>query len=222
VQVIHHCLEKDPMHRFQSVAELAQALAPFAGERGRSAARSIYNMMFAGGSTAVPGGQPGPTAEGLKMFMTPPQVGHVTTHAHAAGHLATSPETPQAKAVSNVKQGKGKLLAIGGVLVLAVIVVIGVVAGGSGGGENDNAAASGDVVEEAIDAGAVAALPPDAAPVAVVTPDAAPVAVAQPPDAAPVAVVAPKPPDHKKTRRNKRIKKTGTKKSDDDVFGTMN
>jgi serine/threonine-protein kinase len=30
VEIVHRCLEKDPARRFQSVAELAHALAPYA------------------------------------------------------------------------------------------------------------------------------------------------------------------------------------------------
>src|SRR5262249_52738345 len=42
--VVERCLRRLPGERYPHVADLAEALAPFAGERGRAAARSIQSM----------------------------------------------------------------------------------------------------------------------------------------------------------------------------------
>jgi serine/threonine-protein kinase len=42
--VIRRCLERDPAKRFESAAQLARALVPFASSRGRTAARRIAGM----------------------------------------------------------------------------------------------------------------------------------------------------------------------------------
>ena len=53
VQIVNRCLEKDPAERFQSAAELAMALLPFAPKRARAAAeRALMLARSAGHITA--------------------------------------------------------------------------------------------------------------------------------------------------------------------------
>ncbi len=52
-RVVDRCLQKDPDQRFQSVGELATALAPFASEVGRAAIASVHAIIGGGGGGAV-------------------------------------------------------------------------------------------------------------------------------------------------------------------------
>ncbi|MCW5834304.1 MAG: protein kinase [Labilithrix sp.] len=54
--VILRCLHKDPAGRFQDVAALAEALAPFASERGRLSATRVSRVVRAGTGPAPFGG----------------------------------------------------------------------------------------------------------------------------------------------------------------------
>ena len=56
--VIQRCLEKDPARRFQNVAELATALAPFAGPAGPELANAVARVLR-GSQVSI--GQPGKT-----------------------------------------------------------------------------------------------------------------------------------------------------------------
>jgi serine/threonine-protein kinase len=49
INVIEHCLEKDPERRFQHVGELAQALSPFTSSSGSSAAERVMAVAGASG-----------------------------------------------------------------------------------------------------------------------------------------------------------------------------
>jgi serine/threonine-protein kinase len=51
--VVMHCLEKDPAKRYQDVADLAVALAPFAGPRGPEMARAVARVLR-GAHTPMP------------------------------------------------------------------------------------------------------------------------------------------------------------------------
>jgi hypothetical protein len=51
--VVAHCLEKDPAKRYQDVADLAVALAPFAGPRGPEMARAVARVLR-GANTPMP------------------------------------------------------------------------------------------------------------------------------------------------------------------------
>jgi hypothetical protein len=58
--VIARCLDKDRERRFHSVAELADALAPLGGERGRDHARAVRTLLVApsGHAATVPASEP--------------------------------------------------------------------------------------------------------------------------------------------------------------------
>ncbi len=62
VRVIGRCLEKNRSDRFQTVAELAQALSPFAGTSHRDAAVRIANIASTG-ATTQPSGTPSSVTE---------------------------------------------------------------------------------------------------------------------------------------------------------------
>ena len=66
--VILRCLHKDPAGRFQDVAALADALVPFASERGRLSAARISRVVRSG-TGPVPFGQP---SSGAGSFSRPP------------------------------------------------------------------------------------------------------------------------------------------------------
>jgi serine/threonine-protein kinase len=50
--IILRCLHKDPMGRFQDVAALADALAPFASDRGRQSALRVSSILRSGSGSA--------------------------------------------------------------------------------------------------------------------------------------------------------------------------
>jgi serine/threonine-protein kinase len=53
-RIIGGCLEKDRARRYQNVAALAQALAPFGGVRARASLDRISRVIHSGGATPVP------------------------------------------------------------------------------------------------------------------------------------------------------------------------
>ena len=69
--VIGRCLHKDPAGRFQDVAALADALAPFAGERGRLSATRISRVVRAGSAQGAAGAFGAPPRDmGVSAFGT--------------------------------------------------------------------------------------------------------------------------------------------------------
>jgi eukaryotic-like serine/threonine-protein kinase len=67
--VILRCLHKDPMGRFQDVAALGEALAPFASDRGRLSATRISRVVRGGHAGSVmPGTGPGPGPHGSDPY----------------------------------------------------------------------------------------------------------------------------------------------------------
>jgi serine/threonine protein kinase len=203
-QVISRCLEKDPIRRYHDVAELAQALAPFAGPRGHEMANAVTRVLR--GHNAVP-----PTMHAVGAH------GSVQT-----GHPPTRPSTPTTLGaatgamVGGPARGRGAL--IGGVAALSVIgVVIGVVLATRGGDDQKvepakDPAPTANTVQPpqppppqppppSVDAGVAATPPP-------VTPDAA-VAASTPIDAGVAAVTPPEKKPPKKRPPKKKVKDVG-------------
>ncbi|XXX81801.1 serine/threonine-protein kinase [Sorangium sp. So ce134] len=105
--VVLRCLEKDPARRFQSVAELAQALGPYAPEGSRLSVDRIARVAGAGAADAGAGaGAEAPAArpEG------------------AASDRATTARTRDAPAASRGRRGALVLVA-GAALALVVVLV---------------------------------------------------------------------------------------------------
>jgi serine/threonine-protein kinase len=119
-QVVARCLEKDPARRYQDVAELAQALAPFAGPRGHDAANGVTRVLR--GHNAVPATIHAVGGVGSGIASQPP-VSTPTTLGAATGAMMNQP-------------GRGKGAIIGAVAGLSVVgIVIGVVLATRGGGD---------------------------------------------------------------------------------------
>ena len=96
---ILRCLEKNPDKRFQNVADLAWAIAPFGGEHAQaSAARAARTLQAAGVATAGPQ----TTRPGAVMG---------ETNAALAGSSATAP--------GSASGGRGKILAGGAIVAVA-------------------------------------------------------------------------------------------------------
>jgi serine/threonine-protein kinase len=203
--VITRCLEKDPARRYNDVADLAQALAPFAGPRGYDMANGVTRVLR--GHNAV---TPTIHAVGGGVQTGHPPTTTPTTLGAATGALVNSPA-----------RGRGAL--IGGVAGLSVIgVIIGVVLATRGGDDKKPAPANAPITQPTPPA------PPDPAvkdptpntaqtpppPVAVdagvaqtpsPTPDAA--VATTPPPAIDAGVAVANPPPVKKTTVKRTVKK---------------
>ncbi|MDB4937477.1 MAG: serine/threonine protein kinase [Labilithrix sp.] len=112
--IILRCLHKDPNGRFGDVAALADALAPFASQRGRDSAARVSRvvrgaggqapMAFASSGAGPTGG--GPTGAGTTGGGTTGGIGHATTAGYgshyppgavaAAGYTAYAQQANQA------------------------------------------------------------------------------------------------------------------------------
>ncbi len=92
--VILRCLHKDPAGRFQDVAQLAEALAPFGTERGRASATRVSRVVRSSGSSG--GGLGG---SGGVPALTPG--GQGIAHLGAPGEPGSSPTVDAVGRVSN-------------------------------------------------------------------------------------------------------------------------
>jgi serine/threonine protein kinase len=68
--VIRRCQEKDPNHRYQNVAELAAALAPFVTGRARLSAERVADVLrtSAARGNSLPGATPAPPQAGMPPY----------------------------------------------------------------------------------------------------------------------------------------------------------
>ena len=209
--VVLRCLEKNPFHRFQSTAELVQALGAVEPE--------LYGIDPSQGYGG-PAYRRAPTpaaALAYRQQPTPPPPTGTNPGATTLGS-ATAPVHPtQAPAKS-----RGWLIAVVAILIVgggAVAIAVG--SGGGGGDSTSNATAPGS--DQAVtppvtpppDAALAASAPADAAPAPVLV-DAAE-AVAVTPDAAaavPIdaAVTATTDPNTTKTKPKTKTKGSGTKR----------
>jgi serine/threonine-protein kinase len=113
---IHRCMEKDPARRFQNVAELAAALAPFGSAEGAASAAFIYGVVEAksGGARASasgvpalagPGAPPNPSSGAPGV---PPVARSVTANLHsAASPDASRPSAPSPLGISTGRAATG-------------------------------------------------------------------------------------------------------------------
>ena len=159
-RVVQRCLEKDPARRFQDVAQLASALAPFGGPGTRDRALGVARVLAA---------SPGPRASGPSPVVTP-----VPT---TLGGSAASVERPRGGGLR-----WGILTGVLGVVAIATIASVEL-----RGTDQGAAVGMPATTTPGIDAAAVAASPPrrDAAPV-----DATPVDAGLAIDAGPAADAA--------------------------------
>ena len=205
-EVIFRCLQKNPDHRFQSIAELAIALKPFARDPSEVSMRveRIRRTI----STPRP------------RLQTPPPVAPSTDllaelAATEPMPLHTLPSPPPEAAVPTLATHGGRRVAvIAGVAVVLIAAGIAFAVATSGDDEQPASAPA------AADAGAVRAVydtARDAGPVRAVYDTARDAAVA-PVDAAPVVEKAAVEPPKKK-RPKKRPKREKPEARDDDVFG---
>jgi serine/threonine-protein kinase len=203
--IILRCLHKDPAGRFQDVAQLAHALAPYASERGRAYVDRIARVVagapapLVSGSSA-PGALPyaptstGTTADGLSA--TP--LSYPAATAPPLAHAPTTQSTWQHTGdVPRKSGGSSALLAVLGVV--TGLVVVGIVVSGVGYffyKKKIDEAAIASATAEAGTPAAAAAAPTTSASAAPPTSSTA-VAAAPPPSgkkagAAPSATVAAK------------------------------
>ena len=157
--VILRCLHKDPSGRFVDVAALAEALAPFASERGRASAARVarvvrggqgamagtsspnvgasYAPTGGGASTAYPSQVPPPAGSSGQGLLT--AGGHVSAYppgaVHAAGYTGYAQQAQQAHQPSTQQNWNHQTGAIGSGTMeqrrsgSALFAILGVVAG---------------------------------------------------------------------------------------------
>ncbi len=202
-QVVYTCLAKDPAQRYQNVAQLAAALAPYA-QTSTQAQVSVERA-------ARTLGAPVPPITGVGYG----QPGSPSTLSHATG-ARTGATT------ANGGRSRWPLVAGLAIVMVGGIVIAAVAAGGGGGGGGGNGAASAPPPIDAVEVlTAVAPIDAAAAPV-----DAAVVAIEPPTDAA--AIVAADPPVDAGRRKSKGSSKGSSKDSskgstgggDEDVLDT--
>jgi len=231
--IVYRCLEKDPARRFQNVAELAQALAPYAQSDTQAAISVQRTRSIIGLEAHRPVTDPGPARRAI-----PPSTISGAVGAH------TTPPTSR----------RWPLFAGLGVVLIAVVAVAVLASSGGGGGSSGGGKTTPAAQPQA------AASPPAATPPAAPPHAAAPPAVAvptvppptTPPAAAPPVVATPTAPpvatppatappntvpgaaDGSATvvvKKKKPTKPTGASRpdgsakppaSDDDVLGTRN
>ena len=133
VEVVGRCLEKDAARRFGNVAQLAAALAPFAGPSGADIASGVVRVLR--GSAPVVSGSYGSLKAGTDPTMTAPNT--PTTMRSASGVLSGV----------HAKETSGRSWKLAMVIIVGIAVgVTGVIAATRGGTETSNASGGGPVV----------------------------------------------------------------------------
>jgi serine/threonine-protein kinase len=219
-KILSRCLAKDPGQRFQTMAELAQALgqAELMAHGGSVAPSGSAGFGHGWAMTDPPGYASVPTTQ-PPGYSTDPTSYSAPGHA-APGHAALGAPDPATKpttlsSASGIRMsGTGRrtlgvALIGGGVVAVAAVMIAVVVLRGPGPGidgpmlapRSGTAAGVEPAAEPVVRDAAVVALPPDAAPVVVTAPpDAgaidAPAVVEIARDAAAPVVRRPKPPKH--------------------------
>jgi serine/threonine protein kinase len=212
--IVYRCLEKDPQHRFQNVAELAAALAPFAATHTQAIV-SVERAARTLGTQWPPLG----TAPGTFV---------PSTLSGSAGPRSS----PGTGASGGSSAKRWPIVAAVGAVVVGGVIVAAVLAGGGGSSAKEPSAATTTTPDTiSVDAAAVAETPTTA-----VTTDAADVATAPLDagiDATAVTAIAPTAEiDAGTTRRGHGSRHGGGTRGsagsssssggDDDVLGTRN
>jgi serine/threonine-protein kinase len=126
-QAILRCLHKDPMGRFQDVAALAEALTPFASERGRQSATRVSKVLRSGAPAIAGSAPPHPAASALEMgttvdgsgrgsFVAPPPPGPSAFPPGMHPHPTTQQTWQENVTRTSEKRGGAVVVAIAGVL----------------------------------------------------------------------------------------------------------
>jgi serine/threonine-protein kinase len=143
-EVVHRCLVKNRDARFQDVAELAAALAPFAGPDGQSLADRVRKAVGSRGARGS--GQTLPDSTGPVPASAVPSSAAASAGASTGG--ARAPEPPTAATTGtpwsqSTSTGSSRRVApLAAVSLLAVAVVVGIVVAFSGGHKQAPAAAA--------------------------------------------------------------------------------
>ncbi|MCC6999003.1 MAG: serine/threonine protein kinase [Deltaproteobacteria bacterium] len=178
--VVSRCLDKNMQTRFQSIAELAVALAPFTTNRGRDAVDSICRIYSLSPEAVA-------AAAGGAAVALPSRTGDT----NPSGGVARPFDRTTLATASGQVQGRRKLVIGGGIALLAAGGVVALLLAGGGKKKDGGAGASPSLSPSPSaqlpalgpDAGLAGATPlglPDAAVAGAATPDAALVAAAAP------------------------------------------
>lgn len=90
VAVVDRCLQKEPDERYQSVGELAMALAPFASSSGKSAADSVLAMLGHPAGNLASGAKPG-VGTGARTALRESPGAYASTMPHMDGAAVAGP-----------------------------------------------------------------------------------------------------------------------------------
>jgi eukaryotic-like serine/threonine-protein kinase len=219
-QVVNRCLAKDKAQRYPDLANLAHALAAYAGPNGWEMANTVSRVLNI--APRPPTHQPTPMAG---VAVTQPPTGSGRAPSGVATPVPTTMGSSAGSLITSHPVGGGKrwgIIAGVGVVAAAAIVIAIVVGRSKTGGTHEPAAAAQPppppvVIDAAVAEPAVAPPPPaDAAEVVQApAPDAAEVAAVPPPETKPET----RPKTTAKTPGGKTTKKT-TKTTKDPDKGT--
>ncbi|MDI1483651.1 serine/threonine-protein kinase [Polyangium sp. y55x31] len=201
-EVVLRCLQKEPAGRFQTVAELADALAPFVPERSRALLDRIHAHLAApreaqGSLPEAPAGKTGNTSPGQttgsslqkKERSSGGTTGDGARPSGGGERVSTPPMGKTASTWSQTQMGAPSRSGKWFVLTGAVALLLGIVGARLLGGREEKAVTAEPPRPPAIEAPAPAATPTPAPSATVAAPAKAPEATAAPPTAS--ASVAP-------------------------------